>query len=124
MKDNGKFKQPFAIIKHYNSPDVGVTEDGHTVVKEERLFMPFMGRFVMCAPYDNHFTYHDPEAFDGGTIGRYSPMCTCGSPAGVTGYNAYKQDASPSPTTEQTFAGEMVLCLRHGQTGKHADGSS
>ena len=102
------YKQPFSIIKHYNSPNEGETQYKQKVRREEKLF--FQSRFIQCAPYDTHFIYDDK-------LGPWSPMCTCGSAAGIVGYNVYKKDASPTDT------GELIICLFHGQYGRHADGS-
>jgi hypothetical protein len=112
------FKQSFAIIRQWNSPNQAETMDGHLVEREKHLYFgePF-NRFVLCADYDTHFVYDDPEARKG-TIGRWTPVCTCGSAAGVVGYNAYKQDASPSAGM---VTGELVVCLIHAQTGLHAN---
>jgi len=91
------------------------TLDGYKVYRKERLFLKtFKEEFpegVPCAPYDNHFAYMDPSK----KKGRWSPMCTCGSPAGVVNYDAYKQDASN--------VGALIVCLSHSTTGRHSDGS-
>jgi len=108
----------FAIIKHYNSPNEAVTMDGHKVTRQDKIFFTELGRFVKCAPYDTHFIYDDPEAKKQ-TIGRWTPMCSCGSPAGIVGYNAYRQDASPS---SEFVPGELIVCLSHAQFGRHANG--
>lgn len=105
MSEN--FKQSFSIIKHYNSPNDGETQYGQKVRREEKLF--FQGRFIQCAPYSEHFLYDDK-------YGPWTPMCTCGGYGGIVGYNAYKKDASPTDT------GEMIVCVIHAETGRHADG--
>jgi len=102
----------FSIIKNYNSPNLAVTEDGIEVRRKEKIYIPDWNVEIMCAPYDNFFIYYDPS----NKIGRWNLMCACGSPAGVVGYNAYRDDASND--------GAMIICLAHGQYGKHADGSS
>jgi len=118
MKSNGKDKPveiaSFSIIKHYNSPNEAVTLDGITVQREEKLFIPEYGRFVMCAPYDNHFIYEDKS----GKPNRWLYMCTCGYGAGIVGSKDYEKDASPTDT------GELFVCLAHAQNGVHADGST
>ena len=118
------FKQSFSIIRHYNSPNEGVTVDGHKVYRQDTLyFSDPLNRYVKAAPYSEHFVYHDPEALKG-KIGRWTPLCTCGSHAGIAGYKAYEDDASPTTRNESMIPGEMVVCLMHGNTGKHADGMS
>ena len=102
----------FSIIKNYNSPNSAVTEDGIEVRRKEKIYIPDWNAEVKTAPYDNHFIYYDSSE----KVGRWSLMCSCSSPAGIIGYNAYKKDASNY--------GAMIICLAHGQYGKHSDGSS
>jgi hypothetical protein len=116
MSGNGQSKDftdfSFSIIRQFNSPNKATTVDGYTVTRKEKLFIEEWGAFVPCAPYDTHFIYKDPS----NKIGRWLFVCSCGSPAGIVGYNAYKDDASNE--------GAMLVCLHHAQTGKHADGVS
>ena len=118
--DNGNAVSRFGIITHYNSPNEGVTDQGKKVHREDKIFI--LNHWVKAAPYDTNFVYTDPSIAD--IVGRWSPMCTCGSPAGVVGYDAYKADASPSTYKESMIPGEMVVCQLHAQTGHHADGST
>lgn len=121
MTDNDKFT--FSIIKHYNSPNSAVTTDGNTVQRTDKIWFGEPDhKFVACAPYDNHFVYDDPEV-NKGVKYRWTPMCTCGSPAGIVGYNAYREDASPSSGGIGLTPGELIVCLAHAQYGRHADGS-
>lgn len=117
MSGNG-FKPPTNVskIKHKGDPNTATTLDNFKVEREEHLYYPepTKERFVKCAPYDNHFLYRDPS----GKPGRWWAMCTCGSPAVIVGYNAYRSDSSPTRT------GELVVCYQHVQTGLHADGSN
>lgn len=119
MTDLPKFN--FAIIKHRGDLDNATTADGYKVHRQDKLFFEGHG-WVKCAPMDNHFVYDDP-AFKK-KRGRWSPMCTCGSPAGIVGYNAYVDNASPTGKFDSSVPGEMIICLHHAQYGKHADGSS
>lgn len=116
-KDFSGFR--FSVIRKWNSPNEATTADGLKVERQDKLWFPNEGRFVACAPDDQHFCYIDPSE----KIGRWSPMCTCGSPAGVFGYNAYARYASPTTKHESTMPGELVVCLSYVNTGKHADGS-
>jgi len=102
------------IIKHLNSPNEAITHSGKRVVRQNKLWFNELRRFVNCAPYDNHFCYDNPD----NSKAQWTPMCTCGSPAGIVGYNAYKTDSSPSDN------GELVVCLSHAMRGTHADGSN
>lgn len=110
----------FSIIKHFSSPNSAVTADGYTVKRQETLYLD--NRYIKCAPYDTHFVYDDPGVYVKGLKGRWTPMCTCGSMAGIVGYNAYKNDGSPTTKMESMQPGEMIVCLIHAQTGRHADG--
>jgi hypothetical protein len=112
-------KFSFAIIRQRNSPNEATLSDGFVVRRQEKIYFETFGRYVICASDDQHFVYVDPVK----KIGRWSPMCTCGSAAAVLGYNAYKDYASPSSSKGDTIAGEMVVCLAYAQAGKHADGS-
>lgn len=85
--------------------------------KNDIILVPQLGREIKCAEYDNHFCYYWADA----PVHSNLLMCTCGSFAGVVGYNAYKQDASPS--SGGLIPGEMIVCHVHASTGKHADGS-
>ena len=110
-------KISFSIIRKHNSANQAKTADGYTVHRSDVIF--FDGRLVKCSPYDNHFVYVDPSK----KIGRWTTMCSCGSPAVVAGYKAYARDASPTTSAESTVPGEMVVCYIHAITGRHADGS-
>lgn len=98
---------------------VYVGKEQFKVYRLDRLYFAEHG-LVKCAEYDNHFIFDNPSK----RIGQWSPVCTCGSPAGIVGYNAYATDASPTTIMESTIPGEMVVCLSHTQTRKHADGST
>ena len=119
MANKAMPKISFSIIKHYLSPNEGITVDGKKVFRKDKVFVKEWGRFVVCAPYDNHFIYLD----ESNKMGRWFAMCTCGSPAVVVGANVYKKDASPT-SGSGIRPGEMLVCLHHAQYGKHADGSS
>ena len=109
----------FAIIKHRGTPTEATTLDGFKVYRQDKLWFAAENRFVMCAPDDLHFLYNDPS----NKIGRWSPMCTCGSPGGIYGYNAYAKHASPSTRFQSTVPGEMMVCKHYIDFGCHADGS-
>jgi hypothetical protein len=113
----------FNIIKHYLSPNVAVTQEGHTIKREDKIFLvdpDGFARYIACPPMDNHFIFKDPE-YDKGTIGRSAVRCTCGAMAVIVGYNVYKHDASPA--MDSSNPGEMLVCLNHATFGRHADGS-
>lgn len=81
------------------------------------IFLPTLGRNVKAAEYDNHFCYYRENA----PVHSNLLMCTCGSFAGVVGYDAYRADASPSSGGQ--VPGEMIVCFIHANTQRHADGS-
>lgn len=106
-------KYTFSIIHHRGSPNEATTLDGYKVYRQEEIFIPEWGKFVKCAPYDDHFIYEDPQSER--IIGRWAHMCTCGSPAVIVGYNAYKNDASK-------YSGGLLVCKAHADTGHHQTG--
>jgi hypothetical protein len=112
MSGNGKPKNEilFAVIQQRGDPYKAITLDGQTVVREEKVFIPEYQNFVACAPYSSHFVYLDPSGIEQ----RWFAMCTCGSPAVIVGYDAYRQDASSNE-------GAMLVCLFHAQRGHHAN---
>lgn len=124
-----KASEDLSPLKNFNIPKVvkhsgdlkeaTILDDGTKVYRQERLYFEGHG-LVMCAAYDNHFIFDNKSK----KVGAWTPCCTCGSPAGIVGYDAYRQDASPTTSMESTIPGEMIVCLTHAQTGKHADGSS
>jgi len=111
----------FAIIRHKGDLNHATTADGKRVHRQKSLYFEGHG-LILCAPYDNHFVFDDPMGKK--LIGRWSPMCSCGSPAVIVGYNAYIKDATPTNKSESSIPGEMIVCYFHATTGKHADGSS
>lgn len=105
------------IIKHAGTPTSAVTLDGKSVTRKDKIYLsePF-NKFIACAEYDNHFLYYRRD------IKGWALFCTCGGPAVIVGYDAYKQDSSPS--TGGTVKGELMVCYTHANTGLHADGST
>lgn len=114
-----KIAPSFSIIRKMNSLNSAETLDGITVKRKEKIYIPAWERFVMCAPYDNHFIYEDIS----GKPNRWAHMCTCGGMAVVVGANVYKKDASPT-SGPGIMPGEMLICKHHADFGKHSDGSS
>ena len=92
--------------------------------KDNKVFIPGDGfsRYVATVDMDNHFVALNPH-FDK-IRGSWFAYCSCGSPAVVVGYNAYKRGASVSSASEDGMvSGEMLVCYYHAQYGKHMDGS-
>lgn len=103
----------FNIVHHLKADHV-VLEDGTTIYKSEKIFVPEMGGFVVCAPYGNHCIFEFPK-----NKPKMFPMaygCSCGSVAVIVGSNAYGHLGSAF--------GAMLVCLCHTTYNKHADGSS
>ena len=66
----------FNIIHHRGMPQTAVTEQGITVHRQDRLFIPMWGGIlVRVIPYDDHFIYENPNK----EPGQITYLCTCGS---------------------------------------------
>lgn len=95
------------------------TADGIEVYRQPSIYFPSYSIYpIVCCPYSVHFIFDDPSTKQG----HYTPMCTCGSPAGIVGTNVYTKLFEP------TLTGELIVCLTHMNTflatghGCHADG--
>lgn len=89
-----------------------VVANGKEFTRQKSIIIPGMeNKNIQCAPYDNHFIFRDTRSL-GWTL-----FCSCGAPAVVVGYNAYRKDASKNQ-------GELLVCYAHAQTNRHADGST
>lgn len=84
---------------------------GETIEREDTIFVRSEGWLPTVDTFD-HFVYRRKK----GTVGSVL-MCTCGSPAGVFGFEAYRQFQSINK-------GRTVCCILQMNTGKHADGSA
>lgn len=109
---------PKAIVKVVGDLQQATLIDGTVVHRTESIYVDGFG-LIPCAPYELHFIYELPKHFKG-----WGLMCTCGSIAGVIGYNAYSKLAAPTAT------GHIIACVRHTTLknnigiGRHADGST
>jgi hypothetical protein len=98
------------IIHQYGRPKIAKDINGDIIHRQDSIYVPSYKQSFPVLDYDNHFVYATRN------IGS-SLMCTCGSPAVVVGYRAYKQ--------YESYKGmNVIACLSHINTGKHADGSS
>lgn len=105
---NDKTSKPvFGIIRYHNTPTKVQLPNGTVVHKTDRIFVREFGGFIPCAPYSDNFIFEVPKDM----INVPSHVCTCGSPAVISGVSGYVMDASPQ--------GKMFLCLTHSTTGKH-----
>ncbi|MBT7009111.1 hypothetical protein HN960_01580 [Candidatus Peregrinibacteria bacterium] len=98
-----KTAKPPNIIHHRGDLN-RVTSDGKEFVRQEHVFIPSIGK-VKCTPYDNHFVYRDARKLG------WVLFCTCGSPAVVVNYDAYKQHGSSQ--------GALLVCKHHTDNNKH-----
>jgi hypothetical protein len=106
--DKDKAVHTFQVIRHRGQPNRLQLPDGTWVYKEDKVFVPEWGRFIPCPPYSDEFIYTLPKKYPGSAI-----MCSCGSFAVVSGYSAYKDDASQQ--------GLLVVCHLHATTGRHSN---
>ncbi len=98
-----KQAKPPAIIHHRGDLNK-VTSDGVAFFRKESIVLSGIGN-VKCAPYDDHFVFRDARK-----IG-WTTFCTCGSPAVVLNYDAYKEHGSSQ--------GALLVCKGHIDNGKH-----
>lgn len=95
------------VVRHVGQLN-WVEVNGDRIERQELVYVGEYG-MVKAAPYDNHFVYRYAKRKG------WTTFCTCGSPAVIVGYDAYKQMASPQ--------GMLLVCLSHTSSGRHADGS-
>ena len=104
-------------IGEVNKAEIVYGKKRYKIERQESVFVHDpsnnTAEMVVCAPYDNFFVFLLPKEVVG-----WFAMCACGSPAVIVGYNAYKNDASPTDT------GKMLVCHFHASTGRHADNST
>ena len=122
---------PVKVLKFTGDRKSGVTEGGKTVYRQKKIYMGKEYGFVFCAEYASNFVFQDPD-FNEKTgqwpqgekyLGRFTPLCSCGSFAVITGANPYKGDRLPTNKEESDTAGQMVVCWHDVTYGVHADGS-
>lgn len=101
----------FQIIRHRGQVNRGQLPDGRWIYRAEKIYVPEWNRFIPTAPYDNHFIYEAPKDMIGNTA-----LCSCGSIAVISGYSAYKDDASQQ--------GLLYVCNNHANLGVHINGGN
>lgn len=92
----------FNIIRHRGNPKKATLPNGKVVERSESVLVLEWSRFVLCAPYDDHFVYEHKVP----NVPSY--MCTCGSAAVFVNY--------------EDPAKAMLVCLHHGLNGVHQTG--
>ena len=88
---------PVGIIRHHGEVKEATTATNRRVTRQEQLFIPEYGQLVTCAPYDDHFVYHNTLPSES------AYMCTCGSVAVI---------APPG-------AQGLLVCMFHASYGRH-----
>ena len=116
-KNNGSIPNNLSLvdkaIKEAKAPNIihhrgdlnKVTSDGKEFTRQEYIIIPTMGQKVKCTPYDNHFVYRDARKLG------WVLFCTCGSPAVVINYDAYKNHGSSQ--------GALLACKAQIDTNEH-----
>ena len=122
-KDNPLLKNvtDFATVRGWGDKNSAITHDGIKIERQEYFFFPeFSNSLIRATPYELHFIFEDKSK----KRGRWTLMCTCGSPAGIVSYKDMNGLMSPT-------LGELVICcLAHNSSknnvgiGRHADGST
>jgi hypothetical protein len=130
-EDYLKNLHPVKVLKFTGDRKSGTTDTGKMVHRQKELYMGKEYGTVHCAEYSSNFIYHDPD-FNPKTgqwpkgekfVGRFTPLCSCGSFAVITGANPYREDRLPTNGKESTRAGQMLVCWHDATYGVHADGS-
>ena len=100
------------VIRNTGDPKNTITVDGVPVHRENMIFLSTYNQWFAVLNTSLHFCYKDPVI----RTGKSTLFCTCGSPAAVFGYTAYRRWNS-------YIGNEVVACIELIQQGKHADGS-
>jgi hypothetical protein len=111
----------FAKIRSWGDKNKAITHDGLEVRRLDSVYIEGYG-VVTMTQYELHFLYEDKSK----KIGRWTYMCSCGSPAGIVSYNSPINKLMSKPS-EGDF---ILVCLAHTTSrdnvgvGKHADNST
>jgi hypothetical protein len=99
------------VIRVYGKAKVANLQ-GETIEREDVIFVPSERGHFRTIDTQDHFVYRRKHGTVGSTL-----MCTCGSIAGIFGFEAYSQFQS-------TNMGRLICCVTHMNTGRHADGAT
>lgn len=101
------------IIRRHNDANHAQTLTGQWVSREKEIRLESHHQSYPLLHTSLHFCFKDPseEGNHASTI-----FCTCGSPAAVFTYGAYRRFQSKNE-------GEVIACIEFIQQGVHADGS-
>ena len=103
--------------------DLNMVEvDGRKVYRQKQIYFGNMEHpdvqqdigWVKCQDTDNHFVYRHPDADRVGKPLGWTTFCTCGSPAVIVGYDAYKNLGSNT--------GALLVCMHLLYNKRHQDG--
>lgn len=103
--------RPNNIIRSHNDPKNAITLGGQHVERLGEIYLPSHHANIPVLQTSMHFCFRDPTVPRGTTL-----FCTCGSPAIVVGYEAYKR-------LNSHIGNEVISCHHYIQYGVHADGS-
>lgn len=99
------------VIRNTGDPNVARTLAGMRVERQKEIYLPSHRAVLPVLQTSMHFCFRDASQPRGSTL-----FCTCGAPAVVVGYEAYKK--------YQSYMGnEVITCLFFIQYGRHSDGS-
>lgn len=87
------------------------TLNGREVRRQDSIYLKSHNAVIPVLQTSMHFCYHDGSRPRGTTL-----FCTCGSPAIVVGYEAYRN-------LNSYIGNEVIACHSYIQYGKHSDGS-
>lgn len=99
------------VIRNTGDPHHARTLAGIPVQRESKLFLRSYKQWFPVLQTSMHFCFLDYTQPRGSTL-----FCTCGAPAVIVGYEAYRKYNS-------YVGNEVIVCHNFIQYGKHADGS-
>jgi hypothetical protein len=102
---------PNNIIRRHNDANHAITLNGIPVNREKEIFLPSYKQWFPVLQTSMHFCFRDASRPRGTTI-----FCTCGAPAIIVGYEAYK-------SVNSYIGNEVIVCHHYIQYGSHSDGS-
>lgn len=92
--------------------------DGITVVERRQYIYIEQYGLVSCINTELHFVFETPSSMRG-----WGLYCTCGSLAGVVGWEAYSKLASPIGNGMIVACIHLLTTKNNTGIGEHADGS-
>ncbi len=102
------------VIRNHNDPNHAITLNNEWVNRQDEIYLPSYHKSFPCLQTSMHFVFRDPAEHK--RMMSSTLFCTCGSPAAIFDYLAYRKWKSKNE-------GEMIACIEFIQQGVHADGS-